>query len=75
MKLYSVSISGKRYHFLGEIPLSLVSLIEDYCGSQNNDILSHDSEKAFSELYRFVRYELKCNIIPIDIEHVFRINL
>lgn len=75
MKLYSISISGKRYHFLGEIPLPLVSLIDDYCGSYNNGNSSDDPDKAFSELYRFVRYELKCNINPFDIDHVFRINL
>jgi len=75
MKLYSVSISGKKYYFLGIIPSSLIALIDDHCGSHNNDNSTHDPEEALSELYRYIRHELKCNINTINIEHIFRINL
>lgn len=75
MKLYSVSISGKKYYFYGEISPSIIGMIEDYCRSHNNDESVHDPETAFSELYRYVRYKLQCSISPVSIERVFRINL
>ena len=74
MKLYSVSISGKKYYFLGEIPSSIIGLIDDYCDNSHNDS-THDPVMVFSKLYRYVRYKLQCNICPVNIEHVFRINL
>ena len=74
MKLYSVSISGKKYYFLGKIPSSIIGFIDDYCDNYLNNS-TRDPEIAFSELYKYVCYDLQCNINPVDIEHVFRINL
>lgn len=75
MKLYTVTISGYKYYFIGDLSESIIKSIDDFCKSISYSEFSTDFEKVFLSFYSFLCNNTKSTVDPVSIDHIFRINL
>lgn len=75
MKLFTVTISGDKFYFLGDISPSIATKIDRYCLIINREIVSDNSVEIFVSLLKYICIDLGCDVEPLSIEHIFRINL
>ena len=75
MKLYTVTISGQKHYFCGDLSITSIELVDDYCLRVSNGSSLKDSKEMFLSLLDYMHNNLCCDVTPIIIEHIFRINL
>lgn len=74
MKLYTITISGKKFYFTGCLAPCLYDQIEQFC----RDGLSNANSSPqilFELLIQYITTELRQEITPIEVEHIFRVNI
>lgn len=74
-KLYAVTISGQKYYFLGSIPSHFIAPIDEYCNQASTNSSVKEPKGLQLLVQSFIQRNLQCDITPVVIEHIFRINL
>ncbi len=75
MKIYAVTISGQKHYFYSELSSTIIHLIDRYCSQVSDDCSTKDAKERLVSFFDFIRNNLGLEITPVEIEHIFRINL
>ena len=75
MKLYAITISGKKFYFWGEMPSCVVQEIDNRCREISGRTTNKNAQKVFNSILEYIVINYDCQVIPSRIEHIFRINL
>ncbi|MBO5716409.1 MAG: hypothetical protein J6S23_08490 [Clostridia bacterium] len=74
MKLYTVTIRGRKYYFFGDLTPKAIQASERYCLDLELNNKNTHHAKLFDYLVKYIESTLGFTVIPISIEHIFRIN-
>ena len=74
MKLYKITMSGKKFYFAGYLSPCLYDQIEQFCRDRVSNT-NNTPQKLFELLVQYITTELRQEITPIEVEHIFRVNL
>ena len=74
MKLYVVTIYGHKFYFTGQMTAQATGAAEHFCAQLDPDANNSDPQKLFMLLLDHIKSELDCSVVPVDVEHIFRIN-
>lgn len=74
MKLYTVTIRGFKYYFSANLTPEAINAIEGFCLKLEKGGKSFNVDTLFNLLANYISSELQLPIIPVKIEHIFRIN-
>ena len=74
MKLYAVTIRGRKYYFSGDLTPEAIEAIEQFCLNLEMNKNNAHHQILFESVLKYTVSSLGFEIIPINIEHIFRIN-
>lgn len=74
MKLYAATILGHKFYFIGELTTEIIEAAELLCVRLESNANKSDPQKLFMLLLDHIKSELDCSVVPVDVEHIFRIN-
>ena len=74
MRLYAVTIRGKKYYFRSNLSNDDLLSVESFCRYLTDKDTVEESNEQFNTLLSYIRTVLKRQTTPTQIEHVFRIN-
>lgn len=73
MKLYSITIHGRKFYFEAQLSEKKCKLIDKICINIQNERLTDFPEDIFASFVKAISEETNTSVIPIGISHVFRI--
>lgn len=74
MKLYTVTIRGRKYYFSGVLTPEAIQASERYCLDLELNNKNTHHATLFEYLLKYIESTLGFAVIPISVEHIFRIN-
>ena len=74
MKLYVVTIRGRKYYFSGDLTSEAIQASERYCLDMEVNNTDTNHATLFKHLLKYIDSTLGYAVVPICVDHIFRIN-
>lgn len=74
MRLYIVTICGRKFYFTGDLTAEITEATEHFCIQLEPDMKNSNPQKLFFLLLNHIKTDWDCPVEPVNIEHIFRIN-
>ena len=74
MKLYIVTIRGHKFYFTGKLTDDVIKAAESLCIQLGYNGNNFDPQKLFGRLLNHLESACECQVTPVNVEHIFRIN-
>ncbi len=74
MKLYTITIRGRKYYFFAELTDEAIQASEQFCINLEVNSKTAHHKTLFECFLKYIKTTLGLNVIPVSVEHIFRIN-
>lgn len=74
MKLYTVTIRGRKYYFSGNLTQKAIQACDLFCLDLELNYKDTPHETLFEYLLKYIESTLGFSVNPIAVDHIFRIN-